>query len=37
MLDIITAMLCALVVGNLGLLAAWGVGGIIWHLFKKGD
>ncbi len=37
MLDIITAMLCALVVSNLGLLAAWGVGGIIWHLFKKED
>jgi hypothetical protein len=35
--NVIVGLLCIIVVGNLGLLAAWGVGGIIWHLFKKED
>lgn len=35
--NIMAYLLCIIVVGNLGLLLAWGVGGIIWHLFKKED
>jgi hypothetical protein len=35
MQETIVNFLCVVVVGNLGLLAAWGLGGIIWFVFSR--
>ncbi len=35
--NVIVDLLCIVVVGNLGLLLAWGIGGIVWFVTRKDD